>query len=246
MPQANDSIQLAWCCYDRRMEKRQFSRIAKALCRSPAVRDPATGRARKMRRRLFGVEREPQDLARHPVAPHQGAGGRRPGRCPAGIEVHLPTAAPPGVESLPERTQENRPLEALFLHPMPGLPSSSIRQFDDYRNIEIKEGLNGKAERQSCSGDRRIEGHWRGDREEPGESEGASVVVNYSSSKEGADKVVNEIAKAGGKAVAVHADLANAEDATKLADATKKAIRQGGHPGEQRRRLRFPSAGIDR
>lgn len=53
-------------------------------------------------------------------------------------------------------------------------------------------------------------------------AEGASVVVNYSSSKEGADKVVNEIQKAGGKAVAVHANLAKAEDAKKLAVETKK------------------------
>ncbi len=53
-------------------------------------------------------------------------------------------------------------------------------------------------------------------------AEGASVVVNYSSSKAGADKVVNEIVKAGGKAIAVHADLSNAEEATTLAAATKK------------------------
>jgi 3-oxoacyl-[acyl-carrier protein] reductase len=53
-------------------------------------------------------------------------------------------------------------------------------------------------------------------------AEGASVVVNYSSSKAGADKVVNEIVKAGGKAIAVHANLSNAEEATKLAAAAKK------------------------
>src|SRR4029434_5666670 len=35
---------------------------------------------------------------------------------------------------------------------------------------------------------------------------GASVVVNYSSSKEGADRVVAEITSKGGKAVAVQAD----------------------------------------
>src|SRR4051794_27275782 len=34
-------------------------------------------------------------------------------------------------------------------------------------------------------------------------AEGASVVVNYASSKAGADKTVDEIFKAGGKAVAV-------------------------------------------
>jgi len=44
-------------------------------------------------------------------------------------------------------------------------------------------------------------------------AEGASVVVNYASSRDGADTVVGEITKAGGKAVAVHGDV------TKLADA---------------------------
>lgn len=39
-------------------------------------------------------------------------------------------------------------------------------------------------------------------------AEGATVVVNYSSSKEGADKVVDEITKHGGKAMAVQADVA--------------------------------------
>lgn len=40
---------------------------------------------------------------------------------------------------------------------------------------------------------------------------GAAVAVNYSGSKEGADKVVAEIKKAGGKAVAVQANVANPE-----------------------------------
>lgn len=38
-------------------------------------------------------------------------------------------------------------------------------------------------------------------------ADGAKVVVNYASSKEGADKIVAEIAAAGGKAVAVGADI---------------------------------------
>jgi 3-oxoacyl-[acyl-carrier protein] reductase len=38
-------------------------------------------------------------------------------------------------------------------------------------------------------------------------AEGATVVVNYSSSKEGAERVVEEIKKNGGKAVAVCANL---------------------------------------
>ncbi len=54
-------------------------------------------------------------------------------------------------------------------------------------------------------------------------AEGASVVVNYASSKEGADKVVNEIVQAGGKAIAVGASVANEADITRLFDETKKA-----------------------
>lgn len=53
-------------------------------------------------------------------------------------------------------------------------------------------------------------------------SEGATVVVNYASSKAGAERVVSDIQKAGGKAVAVHADLSKPEDAKKLAAETKK------------------------
>src|SRR5450830_1352389 len=54
-------------------------------------------------------------------------------------------------------------------------------------------------------------------------AEGASVVVNYSSSKEGAEKVVAEIVAAGGKAVAVHANVAKQADIESLFDETLKA-----------------------
>lgn len=54
-------------------------------------------------------------------------------------------------------------------------------------------------------------------------AEGASVVVNYSSSQEGADKVVKEIRSKGGKAVAVQADLSKPADITRLFAETKKA-----------------------
>jgi 3-oxoacyl-[acyl-carrier protein] reductase len=47
-------------------------------------------------------------------------------------------------------------------------------------------------------------------------AEGASVVVNYASSKAGADKVVAEIGRSGGKAVAVGADVSKAGEAAKL------------------------------
>jgi len=57
-------------------------------------------------------------------------------------------------------------------------------------------------------------------------AEGASVVVNYASSKAGADKVVNEITASGGKAVAVQADVAKKADIERLFADTKKAYGQ--------------------
>jgi 3-oxoacyl-[acyl-carrier protein] reductase len=57
-------------------------------------------------------------------------------------------------------------------------------------------------------------------------AEGASVVVNYSSSKEGADKVVKEITGKGGKAVAVQANVAKQKDIERLFTETKKTYGQ--------------------
>jgi len=54
--------------------------------------------------------------------------------------------------------------------------------------------------------------------------EGATVIVNYASSKEGAEKVVNEITKAGGKAVAVQGDVAKEADVNRIFAETKKAF----------------------
>src|SRR6266480_7111378 len=54
--------------------------------------------------------------------------------------------------------------------------------------------------------------------------EGAAVVVNYSSSKEGADRVVGEITGNGGKAVAVQANLAKEADIRRLFAEAKKAF----------------------
>lgn len=50
-------------------------------------------------------------------------------------------------------------------------------------------------------------------------SEGASVIVNYSSSKEQADQVVAKIQASGGSAKAVHADLSKRGEAKELIDA---------------------------
>jgi 3-oxoacyl-[acyl-carrier protein] reductase len=51
---------------------------------------------------------------------------------------------------------------------------------------------------------------------------GASVVVNYASSKEGADKVVKAIQEAGSTAIAVQADVSKQADIEKLFAATEK------------------------
>jgi 3-oxoacyl-[acyl-carrier protein] reductase len=54
--------------------------------------------------------------------------------------------------------------------------------------------------------------------------EGASVVVNYASSKEGADKVVAEITGKGGKAIAVQGDVSKAADVQRLFAETRKSF----------------------
>ena len=53
-------------------------------------------------------------------------------------------------------------------------------------------------------------------------AEGAAVVVNYASSKAGADRVVADIVAAGGKAVAVRGDVSKAGDAQAIVDAAVK------------------------
>src|SRR5437764_12721612 len=54
-------------------------------------------------------------------------------------------------------------------------------------------------------------------------AEGASVVVNYASSKQGADNVVNAITAKGGKAVAVQGDVSKEGEIKRLFAETKKA-----------------------
>jgi 3-oxoacyl-[acyl-carrier protein] reductase len=55
-------------------------------------------------------------------------------------------------------------------------------------------------------------------------AEGAKVVVNYASSKEGADKVVKTITDNGGTAIAVQGDVSKAADVTRLFEETKNAF----------------------
>jgi 3-oxoacyl-[acyl-carrier protein] reductase len=55
-------------------------------------------------------------------------------------------------------------------------------------------------------------------------AEGASVAVNYASSKDGADKVVREIEANGGKAVAIQGNVSKRADIERLFAETKKAF----------------------
>jgi len=55
-------------------------------------------------------------------------------------------------------------------------------------------------------------------------AEGAAVVVNYSSSKDAADRVVSDITKIGGKALAVQANVAKPDDIKRLFAETKRAF----------------------
>ena len=53
---------------------------------------------------------------------------------------------------------------------------------------------------------------------------GAAVAVNYASSKTDADRVVGEIVKAGGKAVAIQADVAKRADVKRLIEETVEKL----------------------
>ena len=55
-------------------------------------------------------------------------------------------------------------------------------------------------------------------------AEGAAVLVNYASSKEGADRVVDEITKRGGKAIAVQANVAKKAEVERLFSTAAKAL----------------------
>jgi 3-oxoacyl-[acyl-carrier protein] reductase len=53
---------------------------------------------------------------------------------------------------------------------------------------------------------------------------GASVVVNYATSRDSADKVVGGITRSGGKAVAIQGDVARPGDVPRLFDETNRAF----------------------
>ena len=55
-------------------------------------------------------------------------------------------------------------------------------------------------------------------------AEGASVVVNYASAKSDADKIVDEISKAGGKAIAIQGNVAKKSEVQRLFAEAEKAF----------------------
>ena len=57
-------------------------------------------------------------------------------------------------------------------------------------------------------------------------AEGAVVAVNYASSKEGADRLVDEISKGNGRAIAVHGDVAKLDDIERMFAQTHRALGQ--------------------
>jgi len=55
-------------------------------------------------------------------------------------------------------------------------------------------------------------------------AEGAAVAVNYSSGKQGAERVVSQITREGGKAIAIQADVSKAIDVKRLFEESEKAF----------------------
>lgn len=67
---------------------------------------------------------------------------------------------------------------------------------------------------------------------------GAFLVVNYTLSSAGASEVAQGITKAGGKAIAVQADVSKPADVKRLFAETEKSVWETGRRGSQRRGLR--------
>ena len=55
-------------------------------------------------------------------------------------------------------------------------------------------------------------------------AEGASVVVNYASSADGANRIVDDIVRAGGRAVAIGASVTNEDEVARLFEDVRKAF----------------------
>ena len=62
-------------------------------------------------------------------------------------------------------------------------------------------------------------------------------IVNYRSTKEGADKVVADIRADGGRAIAVRADVGKSAEVQALFERGEEGVWENGRPSEQRGRL---------
>jgi 3-oxoacyl-[acyl-carrier protein] reductase len=91
------------------------------------------------------------------------------------------------------------------------------------RADQSKGGNHGRADREGRNRHWGFEGDRRGDRARLRQG-GAAVAVNYASSKADADRVVGEIVKAGGKAVAIQADVAKRADVKRLFEETMEKL----------------------
>ncbi len=58
---------------------------------------------------------------------------------------------------------------------------------------------------------------------------GAVVIVNYATSREAADRTVDAITAAGGRAVSVQGDVSKVEDVRKLFDVCGSGVRHARH-----------------
>ena len=156
---------------------------------------------------------------RHPVPPYEGTGNGGPDQNHSRRQICPPGTAARRPEGLPDPFEENLTEKVATF---PG-SVSSIRQLSNCRSKADSTGrrMMSKLKNKVAV----VTGASKGIGAAIAKAlaaEGASVVVNYASSKEGADRVVADITAKGGKAVAVQGDVSKAKDVDRIFAETKK------------------------